>query len=88
MANIKSAIKRVKTSEAARAHYIAQKSAVRTNVKKVEAAIALNDATAANESIDAAVKGLDKAATKGLISKNAAARKKSRLMKKVNQLNA
>ena len=88
MANIKSAIKRVKTNEKARAHNIAQKSAVRTNVKKAEAAIALNDATAANESIVAAVKGLDKAATKGLISKNAAARKKSRLMKKVNKLNA
>ena len=88
MANIKSAIKRVKTNEKARAHNIAQKSAVRTNVKKVEAAISLNDATAANESIVAAVKGLDKAATKGLISKNAAARKKSRLMKKVNMLNA
>ena len=88
MANIKSAIKRVKTNETARAKNMTQKSAVRTNVKKVEAAIALNDAKAANETIVAAVKGLDKAATKGLISKNAAARKKSRLMKKVNQLNA
>ncbi len=88
MANIKSAIKRVKTNETARANNIAQKNAVRTTVKKVETAIATNDATTANESIVAAVKGLDKAATKGLISKNAAARKKSRLMKKVNQLNA
>ena len=88
MANIKSAIKRVKTNETARAKNMTQKSAVRTNVKKVEAAIALNDAKAANETIVAAVKGLDKAATKGLISKNAAARKKSRLMKKVNKLNA
>ena len=88
MANIKSAIKRVKTNETARAKNMTQKSAVRTNVKKVEAAIALNDAKAANETIVAAVKGLDKAATKGLISKNAAARKKSRLMKKVNKINA
>lgn len=88
MANIKSAIKRVKTNETARANNIAQKNAVRTTVKKVETAIATNDATIANESIVAAVKGLDKAATKGLISKNAAARKKSRLMKKVNKLNA
>ena len=56
MANIKSAIKRVKTNETARAKNMTQKSAVRTNVKKVEAAIALNDAKAANETIVAAVK--------------------------------
>ena len=88
MANIKSAKKRVLVIETKTMRNKMIKSKVKTYVKKVEAAIALNDATAANESIVAAVKGLDKAATKGLISKNAAARKKSRLMKKVNKLNA
>jgi small subunit ribosomal protein S20 len=86
--NIKSAIKRVKTSEASKAHNSAIKSSMRTAVKKVEAAIVNNDATNAKEFLVEAVKKLDKAASKGLIHKKAAARKKSRLMKKLNALNA
>ena len=61
---------------------------MRTSVKKVEAAIVLNDATAATTTFTDASSKLDKAASKGLIHKNAAARKKSRLMKKMNSLNA
>lgn len=88
MPNIKSAIKRVKTSNARNAQNTTVKSAMRTAVKKAEAAIALNDATAANESFVEAASKLDKAAAKGLIHKNAAARKKSRLAKRKNALNA
>ncbi|MFT8322398.1 MAG: 30S ribosomal protein S20 [Bacillus sp. (in: firmicutes)] len=88
MPNIKSAIKRVKTSTARNAQNTTVKSAMRTSVKKAEAAIALNDATAANESFVDAASHLDKAAAKGLIHKNAAARKKSRLAKRKNSLNA
>lgn len=88
MPNIKSAIKRVKTSEESKAHNATVKSSMRTSVKKVEAAIVNNDAAAAKESYTEAMKKLDKAASKGLIHKNAAARKKSRLAKKVNALNA
>ncbi|MFE8703230.1 30S ribosomal protein S20 [Cytobacillus sp. FJAT-54145] len=88
MPNIKSAIKRVKTNEKRNAHNATVKSTMRTAVKKVEAAIVNNDATAATESFAAAASKLDKAAAKGLIHKNAAARKKSRLMKKMNSLNA
>lgn len=88
MPNIKSAIKRAKTSAERNAQNSMQKSAMRTAVKKVEAAIVLNDAEAAKNSLTEAVKKLDKAAAKGLIHKNAAARKKSRLMKKLNALNA
>ncbi|MBO0959436.1 30S ribosomal protein S20 [Neobacillus sp. MM2021_6] len=86
MPNIKSAIKRVKTTEAKNAQNTTAKSAMRTAVKKVEAAVTLNDATAAKEALVTAASKLDKAAAKGLIHKNAAARKKSRLMKKSNAL--
>jgi len=86
MPNIKSAIKRVKTSEARNAKNTMEKSAMRTAIKKVEAAVTLKDAAAAKEALVVASSKLDKAARKGLIHKNAAARKKSRLMKKVNGL--
>ena len=86
MPNIKSAIKRVKTTEARNAQNTTAKSAMRTAVKKVEAAVTLNDGAAAKEALVAAASKLDKAAAKGLIHKNAAARKKSRLMKKSNAL--
>lgn len=88
MANIKSAMKRAKTSAERNAHNSAMKSAMRTAIKKVEAAIALNDSSSAKEALTVAVRKIDKAATKGLIHKNAAARHKSRLYKKVNSLNA
>jgi small subunit ribosomal protein S20 len=86
MPNIKSAIKRVKTSEARNAQNTTAKSAMRTAVKKVEAAISTNDGAAAKEVFASAASKLDKAAAKGLIHKNAAARKKSRLAKKANSL--
>ena len=87
MPNIKSAIKRVKVNEQKRANNIAAKSSMRTAVKNAEVAIANNEANA-KEVLVAASKKLDKAATKGLIHKNAAARKKSRLAKRLNSLNA
>jgi small subunit ribosomal protein S20 len=83
MPNIKSAIKRVKTSEAKKAHNITVKSSMRTAVKKAEAAILTNEETAKDLFNNAASK-LDKAAQKGLVHKKAAARKKSRLMKRMN----
>ncbi|RHW40989.1 30S ribosomal protein S20 [Neobacillus notoginsengisoli] len=86
MPNIKSAIKRVKTNEAKNAQNTAVKSSMRTAVKKAEAAVTVNDAAAAKEVFVEAVSKLDKAVTKGLIHKNAAARKKSRLAKKINAL--
>jgi small subunit ribosomal protein S20 len=83
MPNIKSAIKRVKVSEKNKAQNITAKSAMRTAVKKAEAAIVNNDAEA-TAAFSAAASKLDKSAAKGLIHKNAAARKKSRMMKKLN----
>lgn len=81
MPNIKSAIKRVKVNAKANAANTQAKSAMRTTVKKAEAAVATS-AENAQELLKAAYKSLDKAASKGLIHKNAAARKKSRLAKK------
>ncbi|MED4934473.1 30S ribosomal protein S20 [Heyndrickxia coagulans] len=83
MPNIKSAIKRVKVNEKNHAQNKAAKSAMRTAVKKFEAAVENNDGNAKELLVDA-VKRLDKAASKGLIHKNAASRKKSRLMKKLS----
>ncbi|AGX05585.1 30S ribosomal protein S20 [Bacillus infantis] len=88
MPNIKSAIKRVKTSEARNAQNVTVKSSMRTAVKKAEAAIVNEDTAAAKTAYANAVSQLDKAAAKGLIHKNAAARKQSRLAKKLNSLNA
>ena len=87
MPNIKSAIKRVRTSEISKAQNIKVKYTTRTAVKNAETAITANNANA-NETLVTAIKKLDKAASKGLIHKNAAARKKSRLTKKLNSLNA
>ncbi len=88
MPNIKSAIKRVKINEKKNVQNNMMKSDMRTSIKKVEAAIALNDATAATSTYVEAARKLDKLSSKGLIHKNAASRTKARLMKKVNSLNA
>ncbi len=88
MPNIKSAIKRVKTSEKRRALNASQKSALRSAVKSADQAIAGTDVDAAKAALVAATKKLDKAVTKGLIHKNAASRKKSRLAKRLNALSA
>lgn len=86
MPNIKSAIKRVKTSEARNAQNTTVKSSMRTAVKKAEAAVATSDSAAAKEAFVEAARKLDKASAKGLVHKNAVARKKSRLAKKINAL--
>jgi small subunit ribosomal protein S20 len=84
MPNIKSAIKRVKTSEKRRLRNASLKSALRTALKKADQAIAGPDLEAAREAVKFAQRKLDKAVTKGIIHKNAAARKKSRLAQKLN----
>jgi len=88
MPNIKSAIKRVKTSEKRRLRNASQKSALRTAIKSFETAAAGANPETAREALIQASRKLDKAASKGLIHKNAAARKKSRLAKKLNEISA
>ncbi|HOV31640.1 MAG TPA: 30S ribosomal protein S20, partial [Anaerolineaceae bacterium] len=58
----------------------------RTYVRKAEAAIKVGDAQASQEEVLKAIKALDKAASKGVIHKNNAARRKSRLVKKLNSM--
>ncbi len=82
MANSRSAKKRIRTN--ARKHLRNQmyRSRVKTMVKKAEQSIV--SGTQDDEALRLAVKTLDKAAVKGIIHKNNAARRKSRLMKKFN----
>ena len=64
------------------------RTATRTYVKKAQDTIEAGDLSAAAESTGQAIKVLDKAATKGVIHRNNAARRKSRLMARLNRLNA
>ena len=84
MANIKSSSKRVLLTQKATAKNKAAKSLIKTNIKKFDAAASGSDRTAAEQTYKVAVKTVDRAATKGLIHKNKAARKKSALTKKLN----
>ncbi|MCG7407888.1 30S ribosomal protein S20 [Paenibacillus sp. ACRRX] len=88
MPNIKSAVKRVKTNDKRRLLNASQKSALRTAVKAADVALANNEVETATAAVALASKKLDKAVTKGLVHKNAAARKKSRLAQKLNALQA
>lgn len=86
MPNTPSAIKRMRQEERRRAHNRSVKSEVKTQVTKARVAITSSgtDAEAAEAAVRAAVSELDRAAKKGVIHKNNAARRKSRLMKQLN----
>ena len=79
MPNIKSAIKRVRTTETAEARNISQKNAMRTAVKNAKSAIE-NNADNKAELVNFAIKSVDKAAHSNLIHSNTADRIKSQLM--------
>ena len=85
MPNIKSAKKRVLVAEARNARNKAEKSALKTAIKKFEAAAVDGDRTAEG-TYKVAVKAIDKAAAKGLMHKNNAAHKKSALTLKLNKI--
>lgn len=82
MPNIKSAKKRVKVTAKKTLRNRMVKSAVRTSVKKFEAAVAADPAIA-NVQLTATTSAIDKAAAKGVMHKNAANRKKARLAKQL-----
>lgn len=82
MATSRSAEKRIRVNESKRARNAARRSALRSTMKKYEAALA-NDPVNAPAHLQKAIKALDHAAAKGLIHKNAASRKKSRLTKRL-----
>ena len=84
MANIKSSAKRALLIQKATAKNKAAKSLMKTNIKKFDAAASGGDQETAENAYRIAVKTVDRAATKGLIHKNKAARRKSALTKKLN----
>ncbi|CAA9542251.1 MAG: SSU ribosomal protein S20p [uncultured Thermomicrobiales bacterium] len=86
MANSKSAEKRIRVSERRRQRNRPFRSSARTLVKKAELAITAGDQGAAEEAVLTATRTLDRVASKGIIHRNNAARRKSRLMKKFNAL--
>ena len=86
LANFKSAIKRVLVNRKKAERNKSIKSAVKTSIRKVEAAIEAIDKEAASAALLNAISTIDKAASKGVYHKNTAARKVSRLSKAVNTL--
>ena len=86
MANIQSAKKRARQAEARRQHNASRRSMMRTYVKAVVNAIASNDKSAAEAAFKKAVPILDRTAQQGLISKNKAARHKSRLNSQIKAM--
>ncbi len=86
MANTAQARKRAKQSEVRRRHNASFRSMVRTQIKKVDTAIASGDHAAATEAYNSAVPVIDRMADRAIIHKNKAARHKSRLNKAVKAL--
>jgi small subunit ribosomal protein S20 len=85
LANTQSAIKRIRSSERKRRINQVHRSRARTFTKKVHRLIQAGDLEAAEVMTQQAVSALDRAASKGVLHKNNAARHKARLMKRLNQ---
>lgn len=86
MPNIKSAKKRVLIAETRRQKNMAAKSQMKSQLKKFQAAVAEGNKEAAAGQLTASVKILDKTASKGIIHKNAASRRKANLYRVYNQM--
>lgn len=84
MPNIQSAEKRVRTTAKRSLRNASLRSALRTTLKKFDAALTLSDVDQARLALRIATRALDKAATKGIIHRNTASRKKSRLTRRFN----
>jgi small subunit ribosomal protein S20 len=86
LANIKSAIKRNKQNEKRRIRNRVIRGSARTAVKKARTVLSGSDSVAARQAAMEAISVLDKAAEKGVLHKNNAARRKSRLMRRLAAL--
>ena len=86
MANIKSQIKRNRQNKKQRERNRVFRGSARTTLRKAHLAIENGDVEAAQEAAMVATKALDKAASKGIIHKNKAARQKSRLMQHLQSM--
>lgn len=85
MPNIKSAEKRVRTTERQHSANISERSKLKTYLKNALSSITAGKEEAKSDLMKA-IKGIDEAAGKGIIHKNQAARRKSRLTKKLNAM--
>ncbi len=85
MPRSKSAQKQGRVSEKRKLRNNSIRSLCKTNITKAERLIFLGELDSAREAVVAAISSLDKAAEKGVIHPNNAARRKARLMKKLNQ---
>jgi small subunit ribosomal protein S20 len=85
LANTKSAIKRIRQTQRKEARNRRFRSAARTYVKKTRRLIAEGKLEEAQETAQRAIRTLDKAAQKGVLHRNNVARRKSRLMRRLNQ---
>jgi small subunit ribosomal protein S20 len=81
VANTKSAIKRVRSNERKRQQNRVFRSRARTFIKRTRRLVAEGEIDQAQESAQLAVSSLDRAATKGVIHRNNASRRKARLMR-------
>ena len=88
MANTKSAIKRIRSSRRRAEHNQVTRSTARTHIKKARTLIEQGSLDEAEAVVVQAVSALDRAAEKGVIHRNNAARRKSRLVKMLNQAKA
>lgn len=86
MANIKQAKKRIRQNEKRRTHNVALRSAMRTYIKTVVKAISAGNKEQASSAFKEATSALDKMANKKLISKNKAARHKTRLNARIKAI--
>ena len=86
MANIKSALKRIRSGERKRMRNKPVRTALKTHINKAQREIVGRDSEAAGLAVVQAISALDKAANKGIIHRNQAARRKSRLMAKFNKI--
>ena len=86
MANMKNAKKRIKQNIKREAENNTYTATMETAIKNVERAVKANDKELASAKLGVAIKAIDKAKSKGAIKANKVARNKSRLTKKVNEM--
>lgn len=88
MANTKSALKRIRSNERKRMRNKPVRTALKTYIRSAQSRITAGEAEDSADAVVRAISALDKAAGKGIIHRNQAARRKSRLMAKLNKMNA
>ena len=86
MANIKSQMKRIRTNEKRRVRNQAVKSELKPYVRKTREAVEAGDKESAEKALQVASRKLDKAVSKGVIHRNQAANRKSKLAKRVQSI--